>query len=285
MSRINFSGTGGSGFQLFSQANGDQGVYADAAARDVYFGANPADLARLDANEFLIIKLLDDGAGDVAYQQRSGAAWLDVTSLVQGEDGDPGLDGEITGPVSVTDNAMAVWDGITGDLIKDVPIAVDPVSGRMTFTALSDHGNSMIPVNTIEVFAASDIDDLAVGGIVTISVNTFFILRKQVVTASRFVLENGADLNISSMGGTSSLLYSGTDTFVSGEGSFRNSGFANLVSTSGSATFLDLIGGTLNVTNSGLVGWNDLGSFSDGNFFVRFTGIVNWGAGFTPNER
>ena len=83
----------GSGFQLFTQSNNDSGIYADAAARDVYFGANPDELARLDDNEFLIIKLLDDGGGNVAYQQRASAAWVDVTSLVQGETGPAGATG------------------------------------------------------------------------------------------------------------------------------------------------------------------------------------------------
>ena len=59
----------GAGFVLYTQLDNNSGVYADAAARDVFFAANPLDLARLDADEFLIIKLLDDGSGDIAYQQ------------------------------------------------------------------------------------------------------------------------------------------------------------------------------------------------------------------------
>lgn len=80
-------------FQIFTQSNAESGVYADAAARDAYFGSNPSDLARLDSNEFLIIKLLDNGSGQVAYQQRVSGAWLDVTSLVQGEVGPSGATG------------------------------------------------------------------------------------------------------------------------------------------------------------------------------------------------
>lgn len=89
MTFVDWGTTGGTGtgFQLFTQSNNVAGIYADAAARDVYFGANPADLARLDADEFLIIKLLDNGSGDVAYQQRDSGTFLDVTSLVTGPDG------------------------------------------------------------------------------------------------------------------------------------------------------------------------------------------------------
>ncbi len=84
---------GGAGFQLFTQSNGSSGTYADDAARDVYFGANPSELARLDANEFLIIKILDNGSGEIAYQQYVDPDWLDVTSLVQGDTGPAGATG------------------------------------------------------------------------------------------------------------------------------------------------------------------------------------------------
>ncbi|MCP4651497.1 MAG: hypothetical protein GY853_15645, partial [PVC group bacterium] len=86
-------GSGGSSFQLFIQSNGSQGVYADAAARNTYFAANPSELTRLDNDQFLIIKLLDDGSSAVAYQQYVNPAWLDVTSLIQGVTGPAGATG------------------------------------------------------------------------------------------------------------------------------------------------------------------------------------------------
>ena len=83
------------GFVILTQTNGDPGIYADAAARDTYFAtANGIiDLARMDANEFIIIKLLDDGGGDVAYQQRAASVFVDVTALIQGEAGPAGATG------------------------------------------------------------------------------------------------------------------------------------------------------------------------------------------------
>ncbi len=83
----------GVGFQVFVQSNGSQGVYADYVERDTYFDDNPTELARVSANEFLIIKLIDDGSGKVAYEQNVGGEWLDVTSLVQGEAGPTGATG------------------------------------------------------------------------------------------------------------------------------------------------------------------------------------------------
>jgi len=90
----NLTGGGaGAGFVLFTQADNNSGIYADDTARNVYFAAVPADLARLDADEFLIIKILDNGFGEIAYQQRSNSIFVDVTSLVQGETGPPGATG------------------------------------------------------------------------------------------------------------------------------------------------------------------------------------------------
>ncbi len=86
-------GSGGTGFQVFVQSDNNPGYYADAAARDVYFGANPTELDRLDQNQFLIIRLADDGGGSVAYQQRASSTWVDVTSLIQGDAGPPGATG------------------------------------------------------------------------------------------------------------------------------------------------------------------------------------------------
>lgn len=97
---INGSSEGAS-FILFTQANNISGVYANAAARDVYFGANQSEVDRVAQNEFLIIKLLDNGSGDIAYQQYNGvfqvanvpADWNDISSLVQGETGPGGATG------------------------------------------------------------------------------------------------------------------------------------------------------------------------------------------------
>jgi len=97
-----YGGDGGAGFQLFTQtADNMSAIYtgvdltAAEAARDAYFGANPGDLATLDGNESLIIKLVITGPDPdtVIYQQRQGGGWVDVTSLVQGETGAPGATG------------------------------------------------------------------------------------------------------------------------------------------------------------------------------------------------
>lgn len=148
-----------SGFQLFYQSDNTQGIYADAAARDSYFGANPLELQRLDQNQFLIIKLNDNGSGSVAYQQRAGGNWVDVTSLIQGLTGPPGATGNSfffasiaerdtffgTPPneallvnglpimVNVGDNTISnfIWDGPT------IPVTYDNTLWRLSAIEVS----------------------------------------------------------------------------------------------------------------------------------------------------
>ncbi|MCP4122217.1 MAG: hypothetical protein GY751_10730, partial [Bacteroidetes bacterium] len=83
----------GAGFQLFTQSDSNLGIYDDEDDRDDYFDANPTELARLADNQYLIIKILDDGSGEVAYQQYIDPNWLNVTSLVQGNTGPAGATG------------------------------------------------------------------------------------------------------------------------------------------------------------------------------------------------
>jgi len=133
----NFPGAGGitgSAFQLFIQSNNVSGVYADAAARDVYFDANQTEINRVATDEFLIIKLLDDGGGSIAYQQYLGLAgipnvpanWNDVTSLVQGELGPAGATGNSYFFASIAArDAFFNTPGNEGLLETDLPIQVN----------------------------------------------------------------------------------------------------------------------------------------------------------------
>ncbi len=128
MSIDGIGGGSGTGFQLFKKStDGQNAIFADASARDVYFGANPSDLTTLDNNEFLIIKLLDNGAGEVAYQQRQLSAWVDVTSLVQGEPGEDSVD------VSALNEGDTVRFNSTTAKLEPAPANVDDTTGEFTF--------------------------------------------------------------------------------------------------------------------------------------------------------
>ena len=131
----NLTGGGtGAGFVLFTQADNNSGIYADDAARDVYFAAVPADLARLDTNEFLIIKILDNGFGEIAYQQRDNNVFVDVTSLVQGEQGADGLAGGAGNFTSVDDrDDFFEADDNSLQLQTGLPITVNEGNATTTF--------------------------------------------------------------------------------------------------------------------------------------------------------
>lgn len=190
--------------------------------------------------------------------------------------------GTVDGPGSNTDSALVLWDGVDGTLLKDSPVTMAS-DGRMTFVGLNNNTNSMNPTNIIEVFEASDIDDLATGGTVTISTDTFFMIKSDVTITSIFALENGARLNMSPLGGVADLTCSTTATFISGVGSFRGEGFLNIISAdgpAGTAVLCDISGGTFNMTNGSMQGWSDLGTVTNSNFFLRFTPAINWGSGF-----
>jgi len=84
---------GSGGFRLGPVQN----TFADSAARDTYFSANPENLARYDADELLLILV---GTGSSAeYQQRVNNAWQSANSVLQGPQG---LDGDAASLANVT---------------------------------------------------------------------------------------------------------------------------------------------------------------------------------------
>lgn len=124
----------GQGFQLFYQKDNQPGEYADAAARDLYFGANPDELLRLDQNQFLIIKLNDNGSGQVAYQQRASGTWVDVTTIIQGETGPAGATGNSYFFESVADrDTFFETSPNEGLLMNGLPVIVN-IGNEITST-------------------------------------------------------------------------------------------------------------------------------------------------------
>lgn len=74
-------------------------------------------------------------------------------------------------------------------------------------------GTSQISAFTIEIFQASDLDDIAVAGVITITVPTEIIIKSEadIVTATRFVVEATGRLFIRS---TMNIIYIGTGTWI-----------------------------------------------------------------------
>jgi len=84
----------------------------------------PSDEADGDDGDFYI----DTTAWDI-YGPKTSGAWGTGTSMI-GADGSPGVDGEMSGPASSTDNAIARFDGIDGTTVQDSLVTVDD-SGTM----------------------------------------------------------------------------------------------------------------------------------------------------------
>jgi len=123
-------GSIGAGFQIFTQANNSPGVYADAAARDLYFETlpdGPPDLQRLVDNEFLIIKLEDDGEGEIAYQQANIPAPWNITEskFLDGSTYDTSDQETRPAGLAFNDNGTKVfWIGGNTDTVYQVDLLV-----------------------------------------------------------------------------------------------------------------------------------------------------------------
>lgn len=98
----------GSGF-LFGTGTS---IFADNAARDAYFTANPAQLTQYNNNEFLLIQV---GTG---FQRRQNNAWIVVTNIVTGPKGQKGDTGDKTryyvADANITQTGNAHTANITG---------------------------------------------------------------------------------------------------------------------------------------------------------------------------
>ena len=70
--------------------------------------------------------------------------------------GDKGDAGDITGPVSSTDNAIARWDGTAGNLIQDSSVTIDDSNNLTGVVNLTATGNLIVDTNTLYVDATGN---------------------------------------------------------------------------------------------------------------------------------
>lgn len=85
---FNLGGGNGLGVALFTKSDGTGAIFADFATRDAWFANNPDDLTAIQALPNAVIKVLDDGNGDIVFQQIDGTTWKNVNYIIQGEKGD-----------------------------------------------------------------------------------------------------------------------------------------------------------------------------------------------------
>jgi len=70
--------------------------------------------------------------------------------------GDKGDAGDITGPVSSTDNAIARWDGTAGNLIQDSSVTIDDSNNLTGVVNVTATGNLIVDTNTLYVDATGN---------------------------------------------------------------------------------------------------------------------------------
>ena len=153
-----------------------------------------------------------------------------------------------------------------------------------TGTAWDEYSTN--PPNIIEIKTLADFDDLASGGVVTISTNTTFILKASITTANRIVINTGIILHIvSQFIHDQNITYSGTGTFITtAGGTFSLQANAGL-SSSSTGTLLSFTGtGIFEIQNSRVLNWDNLGTFTDGRFFTTFSTFTNIDSGWTITD-
>ena len=109
-----------------------------------YYTETELDAGQLDNQYFQESEFLTTSAGAADSGKPiilNGSGIVDSTMLPV-----PNL-GDVVGPGSSTDNAMAIWDGVTGELLKDSFLTVGTIHQSATPTASSIHAISGLGTN------------------------------------------------------------------------------------------------------------------------------------------
>lgn len=142
---------------------------------------------------------------------------------------------------------------------------------------------SILGSDEIEIFQASDIDDLATAGVITITGSLTMTMKTSAVTSStRFEFVGFGTLVIKgdTYGGISTYTYSGTGTFVSGPGSFFINSSLSLTSAS-TGTLMTITTGFVVLAAALVFNWDDLGTVTNAlGLSIENTIIGGWGAPF-----
>lgn len=143
---------------------------------------------------------------------------------------------------------------------------------------------SLRPATDIEINTSAQLEALASGGVITIAVPTNIHIRANITTSSRFSVNVGIILVITTGSEPFSLTYSGTGDFFSGAGTVRVRAADILSSSTG--TLVNISGGgSFGIENTFLAGWNTLGSVSGGTtFLLRFSTFISVTTGFTLTD-
>ncbi len=161
------------------------------------------------------------------------------------------------------------------DLINEFTLGI-----KTPLAIIGGQTASRVAPAAIEIFEASELDALT-----AISTTTTAIINGPITTLNEFALESAATVKFDSGDFTSTLLYSGTDTFISGNGGLRTEA-VDFISLS-TGTFTDITGGSftrVNLHNAFLAGWDDLGVINDSSLVMVNNSFADIASGWAINN-
>lgn len=250
-------------------ANPDDASYADIAARD-------ADTAFHVATN--IDKVVRVGTTNVSYYILSeitpSVVWVDLSFK-----GAAGA-GDVVGPATATDNAVALFDGTSGEIIKDSTLLKIADGLQIDGRIASKRGATVV-----EIFSMSDFP-APVSGVITLP-NGKYTIRNTLTTGDRFYM--APDATISWQGEdsrTNIFTYTGTGTLFTCDNAERvDINDINLLCTGAGAKVFDVTGGNFGISTGKLdiTGANGtIGSVKDARtILIRNLTILNYTFGIT----
>ncbi len=191
---------------------------------------------------------------------------------------DPGVNDDVNGLGG--ESPSFEWATWRNTVTKDVFVCLDSSAGAADWILYSS-----VTLSTIKINNAAQFEEQASAGVITITADTCFLIHAIVTTPSRFVINTGVTLRITSTPGVNpfSLTYSGTGNLFSGAGSVVITDILLLSSSTGTLASID--GGSLLISRSSVNGFDALGSISNGaGAFLRFVIFSNIGTGLTMTD-
>lgn len=222
------------------------------------------------ATDYFIDKVNQLTRGDLINILSSDVSY---TGIVQA-DKSTVLSQTVTPSLSISEDVIPIGDGLGNILDSSWSVDSNDSLTDGTYTLIKN------PANIITVNSNADIDDIAVGNVVTISTPTSFYFNVSYTGLATFSVDAGATVLLHGVEPTPSYIYTGNGTFFSGEGSMEVKNI-NLQSTN-SATMCNTTGsGYFSIEFLSFFGWSDLGTISkNGRVTFRFCSLLQIGTGF-----
>ena len=245
----------------------------------------------LDIGTRLVLTLSADGKLGIG-EAITPRATLDVISV--GDDVDPVVITESTGAnAGKTSKFVGTLDpvgNITGTGGDEYIRTDTNLSGTFENRANTSNTNwfkrSVDPPSAIEILSSAQFNSLATGGVITIDGNRTFFIKGTIGTSNRIVVDNGVLFHmIGGYSAKSMVTYTGSDTFITSNGGSIAILSGMMITSSSTGTFMSMSGGgALNIRDTDIEGWDDLGTYSDGNFINSNLFYINCTSGWTITD-